>query len=130
MLVGLILAYLGLWTANRSQVRVAGWSMAPTLWPDDRLLTVPVPGPLVRRALRAGHVVVVAAPDAPAGQDHLVVKRIRTIDRRGIDVRGDDPAHSTDSRTWGPLPPAAIRAVVVARWPDLRTALHRPPGDQ
>ena len=122
--IGLLVAYLGVWTVNRAQVRVAGWSMAPTLWPDDSLLTVPVPRRLVTRLLRAGHVVVVAAPDAPPGRDHLVVKRITALGADGITVRGDDPAHSTDSRTWGPLPPTAIRAVVLARWPDLRTPLH------
>jgi nickel-type superoxide dismutase maturation protease len=128
--IGLVLAWIGLWVANRSQFKVAGWSMAPTLWPGDRLLTLAVPTALARRALRAGQLVVVVAPDGAPGRDHLVVKRIAAIDARGIDVRGDDPDHSTDSRTWGPVPASAVRAVVFARWPDLRTPLRRTHSDE
>ncbi len=125
-LQALILTYVALWAANRSQVRVAGWSMAPALWPGDRLLTVPVPTPLVSRALRAGDVVVVRDPHHVGEGHHLVVKRVATIDAAGIDVGGDDPARSTDSRTWGPLPPASVRRRVLRRLPDWRTPLHRP----
>jgi nickel-type superoxide dismutase maturation protease len=104
---------------NRSLVRVAGPSMEPTLWPGDVLLTVPAA--LLRP--RRGRVVVVEDPGSPG---HQVIKRVRSVDDTGIDVRGDAPDRSTDSRRWGRLPPSAVRRVVVARWPDLRTPLRRP----
>lgn len=113
-----ILAYLGALAANRSQVMVHGTSMEPALWPGDRLITIPA----VARALRAGMVVVVADPADPA---HRVVKRIREVGGGTVDVRGDAPARSTDSRVWGRVPVGSIRRVAIARWPDLRTPLRR-----
>jgi nickel-type superoxide dismutase maturation protease len=113
-----ILVYLGALAANRSQVVVRGSSMEPALWPGDRLLTLPAFPP----ALRVGTVVVVADPTDRA---HRVVKRIREIGDGTVDVRGDAPDRSTDSRTWGRVPVRAIRRVAVARWPDLRTPLRR-----
>ncbi|MTV25312.1 nickel-type superoxide dismutase maturation protease [Nitriliruptoraceae bacterium ZYF776] len=115
--------YLGTLAVNRSLVEVRGGSMEPTLWPGDRLLTVPA-----RRAwLRTGRVVVVAEPGRP---DHLVVKRLTRTSADGlapgrVEVLGDHAAASTDSRAWGPVPVDAVRRVVVRRWPDLRTRLHR-----
>jgi nickel-type superoxide dismutase maturation protease len=113
-----ILAYSGALAANRSQVVVQGASMEPALWPGDRLLTVPA----LPRALRAGMVVVVADPTDPS---HRVVKRIREVGGGTVDVRGDAPDRSTDSRVWGRLPVRSVRRVAVARWPDLRTPLRR-----
>ncbi len=114
----LAVAYAITLAVNRSVVEVRGGSMEPTLWAGDRLLTVPA-----RPAwLRPGRVVVVADP---GDADHLVVKRIASSERGRVEVLGDDPAASTDSRHWGPLPIAAVRRVVVRRWPDLRTRLHR-----
>ena len=92
--------------------------MEPALRAGERLMTWPArPG-----ALRPGRVVVVADPTDP---DHLVVKRIAGLDGDRVTVLGDHAAASTDSRTWGPVPRAAVRRVVVRRWPDLRTRLHR-----
>jgi nickel-type superoxide dismutase maturation protease len=106
---------------NRSLVEVRGRSMEPTLRAGDRLLTVPA-----RRAwLRPGRVVVVGDP---SDADHLAIKRIASVGRGRVAVLGDHPEASTDSRTWGPLPVAAVRRIVVRRWPDLRTRLHRPGG--
>ncbi|WP_165403788.1 nickel-type superoxide dismutase maturation protease [Egicoccus halophilus] len=108
-------AWLLALTGNRSLVVVRGPSMLPRLWPGDRLLTVPAVGPV-----RAGAVVVVRDPGEP---DHLVVKRVAAVTGAGIDVRGDNPAASTDSRTWGPLPRSAVRRRALRRWPDLRSPL-------
>ncbi|MEX2504990.1 MAG: nickel-type superoxide dismutase maturation protease [Egicoccus sp.] len=108
-------AWLGALGVNRSLVAVQGHSMLPTLWPGDRVLTVPA-----LTAPRAGHLVVVRDP---AERTHLVVKRVHAVDAEGVDVRGDNPAASTDSRTWGPLPTTSVRRRVVRRWPDLRTQL-------
>ena len=112
--------YLGVLVANRSQVVVRGPSMEPALWPGDRLVTVPA----IPRAIRAGMVVVVADPADPT---HRVVKRVREVGRGRVDVRGDAPDRSTDSRVWGPLPVRSVRRIAVARWPDLRTPLRRQP---
>jgi signal peptidase I len=123
--------YLATLAVNRSLVVVRGPSMEPTLWPGDRLLTVPAHP----WWLRPGQVVLVAPPEGP----ELVVKRVHHIERRRagdgagpsllVDVRGDAPGLSTDSRWWGPLPRRRVRRVAVARWPDLRTRLWRKPAD-
>jgi nickel-type superoxide dismutase maturation protease len=113
-----LLAELLAVSLNRSLVRVAGGSMEPAMWPGDVLLTLPVPP----GTYRVGHVVVVADPTDPT---HRVVKRVHAIHARGrVDVRGDAPDRSTDGRHWGPVPRAALRRLVIARWPDLRTPLH------
>lgn len=110
--------YLGTLAVNRSVVEVRGSSMEPTLWPGDRLVTVPA-----RRAwLRPGRVVVVADPADPT---HLVVKRLASASGGRVTVLGDHPPASTDSRHWGALPVTAVRRVVLRRWPDLRTRLER-----
>lgn len=116
----LILAYLAVLIANRSQLKVRGASMEPTLVAGDRLVTVPAVG----CALRAGQIVVVADPHDP---DHLVVKRLTDLDRDAgtVEVLGDAPHRSTDSRTWGRLPIRAVRRIVLARWPDVHTRLHK-----
>lgn len=89
------------------RVVVAGWSMAQTLLPDDRLLVAryrqPRPGDLV------------AAWD-PRQPDRLLVKRVAAVTSRGIDVRGDDPDRSTDSRTFGVIPAKDVVGVVVRRY--------------
>jgi nickel-type superoxide dismutase maturation protease len=103
---------------NRSLIEVRGTSMEPSLWPGDRLLTVPV----WRARLRPGQVVVVVDPHDP---EHLVVKRLHHLGVGEVEVRGDNAGASTDSRAWGPLPLRAVRRVAIARWPDVRTPLHR-----
>lgn len=117
VLLVIVVAELLALAVNRSLVRVAGASMEPALTDGDVVLTVPA----TRRARLPGRVVVVEDPTEPG---HLVVKRIHAVDESGIDVRGDLPERSTDSRTWGRLPHGAVRRLVVARWPDLRTSLH------
>jgi nickel-type superoxide dismutase maturation protease len=115
---GAVALYLAVLAVNRSLVEVQGASMEPTLWAGDRLLTVPA----TPRRIRPGRVVVVTDPADPS---HLVVKRVARADGGRVEVLGDQPAASTDSRTWGALPPSAVRRIVVRRWPDLRTRLHR-----
>jgi nickel-type superoxide dismutase maturation protease len=110
--------YLGVLAVNRSLVVVRGASMEPTLWAGDRLLTVPARP----SSIRPGRVVVVADPE---DESHLVVKRVARAEAGWVEVLGDQPAASTDSRAWGPLPRRAVRRSVVRRWPDLRTRLHR-----
>ena len=104
--LGSTLAVLScLWSAGPCRVAVKGLSMAPTLLPGDHLLVRPT------RRLRRGDLVVVRDPDAA---DRWVVKRIAalpgetvTTDGRsiaagdGIVLLGDNPDHSTDSRSYG-----------------------------
>lgn len=116
---GAALAYAAALAVAWSRVRVRGGSMEPALWPGDLLLTVPAP----RWLLRPGQVVVVRDVDDPT---HLVVKRLTAIGADGrVEVRGDAAGRSTDSRRWGPLPAGAVRRLVVARWPDIRSPLRR-----
>jgi len=114
----LVGGYLGALAADRSRIVVAGPSMAPTLLPGEVVLTVPAVG----RWLRPGQVVVLRAPD---DRDHLVIKRVGHLADGRIWAVGDDPHRSTDSRTWGWLPLAAVRRLVVVRWPDVRSPLRR-----
>lgn len=113
-----VTAIIGI-TVRRSFVDVAGPSMEPTLWQDDRLITVPAHP----RMLTVGQVVVLIDPDDPC---HRIIKRITAIDGSVVEVRGDDPGRSTDSRRWGPVPVTAIRRIAVSRWPAVLSPLtHR-----
>jgi len=92
-------------------VEVRGTSMAPALLPGDRLL-------VARLRPRAGDVVLARDPRHPARE---LVKRMAWADGRGIHLRGDDPAASTDGRTFGALRPAAVQWRAVGRiWPPRR----------
>lgn len=80
--------------------------MGATLVPGDRLI-------VVRRAPRPGDVVAVRDPRRP---DRLLVKRVCVVGPTGLDVRGDDPDRSTDSRAFGPVPLESVVGVVVHRY--------------
>jgi len=111
---------------RRSLLRVRGLSMRPTLRAGDLVLTFPLPtvredGPLhgiawdVRRTLaRPGALVVLSEPGDRA---HLIIKRVTAISPEGIDVIGDDPGWSIDSRTFGTVPHRDVRRVVLGRVP-------------
>jgi signal peptidase I len=111
---------------RRSLVRVRGLSMRPTLRQGDLVVTVPIPpasgtGPLEGRAwrlrawlLRPGALVVVSEP---SDRDHLIIKRAARITPAGVDVIGDDPGWSIDSRTFGTVPHRDVRRIVLGRLP-------------
>lgn len=84
------------------RVGVTGDSMRPTLEPGDRVLAV-----RVRRA-RAGDLVVVRDPRRP---ERLLVKRAAVAGPDGVEVLGDNPPASTDSRVFGPVPAVWGRAL-------------------
>ncbi len=96
------------------RVAVDGRSMVPTLSPGDWLLVDPLAyrdrGPAV------GDIVV--APD-PREPGRLLVKRVGGVATDGsLELRGDAPDASTDSRAFGPLPPSAVTGRAWARyWP-------------
>ncbi|MGH8904791.1 MAG: nickel-type superoxide dismutase maturation protease, partial [Egibacteraceae bacterium] len=96
------------------RVTVTGLSMAPALLPGDRLLV------LRTRRVRVGDTVVVRDPRDPSFE---VVKRVTALSPDGaVTVRGDHAAASTDSRTYGPVPPALIVGRAIYRYaPPTRT---------
>ncbi len=89
------------------RLEVVGLSMWPTLHEGDRLLLV-----RTRRA-RPGDLVVVPDPRSAA---RLMVKRVAGADGAGLILRGDNPAASTDSREFGPVPAGSVRGRVVYRY--------------
>ena len=92
-----------------ARVEVDGDSMLPTLLPGDRLFVVHGLRP------RPGDLVTLPDPRSPA---RVVVKRVTSVAGEGADgartleVRGDNPDASTDSRTFGPVPARSIRGRV------------------
>lgn len=114
-LVALVAAAAG-WGLARAvgRVVVEGTSMAPAFLPGDRLVVLarplgaagwPVPG------------TVVAVVD-PRDPDRVLVKRVASVDRAAgtLEVAGDDPGASTDSRTFGPVPKDSVLGRVVYRY--------------
>ena len=81
--------------------------MRPALDPGDHLLVVR------RRSYRPGAVVALADPR----DGRLLVKRVAAVTADGrLVVAGDEPAASTDSRTFGPVPVALVRGQAVHRY--------------
>jgi nickel-type superoxide dismutase maturation protease len=76
--------------------------MLPALQPGQ----VVVATPWVR--LRPGKVIIAINP---GGRE--VIKRVKSVTGGGIVVEGDNPAASTDSRTFGPIDPRKVRGVVI-----------------
>jgi nickel-type superoxide dismutase maturation protease len=88
-------------------IAVTGTSMAPTIHPGDLCL--------VRwgASIRPGDVVVARLPDRPLG-----VKRAIEFTPDGWVLAGDNPAASTDSRTFGAVPATDVLGRVLVRyWP-------------
>ena len=101
----------------RARVAVAGGSMAPTLLADDWLLVDP--DAYLRVAPRLGELVLMSDPRR---SDRLLVKRVASVRSDGrLEVVGDAPADSTDSRTFGAVDPAALAGRPWFRyWPPAR----------
>jgi nickel-type superoxide dismutase maturation protease len=93
------------------RVEVTGESMRPALAPGDRLLVLRHP----RWRWRAGQ--LAALRDPRGGRDGaLLVKRVVRVSASGVEVRGDNPSASTDSRTFGPVSPTLLVGPVLYRY--------------
>ena len=64
---------------------------------------------------RAGELVVATDPREP---ERFLVKRVRSVAPDGVTIQGDhaDPAESTDSRQFGPIPGSAVVGRPVLRY--------------
>lgn len=102
-----------LWLARlRRRVRVTGASMSPLLRPGDEVLFAP--RAYRRRAPRAGEIVIVRHPEREGVK---MVKRVTAVlPHDHYQIRGDNPAASTDSRTFGPVPREQILGQVISRF--------------
>ena len=96
------------------RVVVRGGSMAPTLLDGDRLLVVSPPWRAPARTVVGD---VVAVPD-PRDPGRVLVKRVASVDRSAgtVQVLGDAPDASTDSRDFGPVPLTSLLGRVVHRY--------------
>ena len=104
------------------RVAVEGGSMSPTLRPGDWLLV----DPSAYRETGPAVADIVVAPD-PREPARLLVKRVGGIAADGsLELRGDSPDASTNSRAFGPLPASAVTGRAWARyWPLSRIGLLR-----
>lgn len=82
--------------------------MRPTLRDGQTVLFHSVDG----FTFNSGDVVLIERESYPG---IFYIKRIKTIDRMGIWVEGDNSSESTDSRTWGYLHPNELIAVAFRR---------------
>ena len=65
------------------------------------------------RPPRVGEIVLVRDP---RDSEHLLLKRVASVDDRACTVLGDHPEESTDSRTFGPVPLANVVAKALFRY--------------
>ena len=111
------------WRWRPFRIEIEGRSMEPALHHGDWALAV------LARRIRPGDVVVVEHPDRPG---YEIVKRIAAVpgdlapDGRALGaeelwISGDAPDRSSDSRSFGPVEPRAVRGrVVLVWWPPAR----------
>ena len=94
-------------------VEVQGGSMAPTLLPGEWLVVER--RSYLHRWPRVGEIVLAADPREPSRE---LIKRVAAIDRPAgtVQLAGDAPDRSTDSRTFGPLPSGSIQWRVIWRY--------------
>ena len=54
-------------------------------------------------------------PD-PRRAERMLIKRVHAVDGDLVELRGDAPDHSTDSRTFGAVPVRSVRPCVAFRY--------------
>lgn len=87
---------MALWLIHRRlRLSVRGQSMQPELQAGDEVFLNPAA--YKHNVPQVGEIVLV--PHPRSGEP--VLKRIVRIEAGGLFLTGDNPAHSTDSRTWG-----------------------------
>jgi nickel-type superoxide dismutase maturation protease len=108
------------------RIEAVGDSMLPTLAAGDRLLAVRAAG---GRLVAPGRVVAVRDP-RPEASARVLLKRVHAVDGDRLDVRGDNPAASTDSRSFGPVSRRAVVGVALYRYhpPERAGFLGRAPA--
>lgn len=104
--VSVFVGLLGLLLTRIRIVRVAGDSMLPTFGDGALLVTVTA----CDRAIRERMIVTVNDPREPA---RVIVKRVAFRLDDLVDLRGDNPPASTDSRAFGLLRVSAITGVML-----------------
>jgi nickel-type superoxide dismutase maturation protease len=94
-------------------VEVQGGSMAPTLLPGEWLLVER--RTYTHRRPRVGEIVLAADPRKPSRE---LIKRVAAVNRTAgtLQLAGDAPDASTDSRTFGALAVSSVRWRVIARY--------------
>ena len=103
---------IGNWLLGRfKRFRVAGLSMDPTLANGQTVLVNPKA--YKTRTPKPGQVVLVQLPST----ENPCIKRIAAISDKGLDLRGDNASHSTDSRQLGPIPVENLRGQVLCSLP-------------
>jgi nickel-type superoxide dismutase maturation protease len=95
-----------------TRVAVAGDSMLPVLEPGDHLLVLRLGH---RRQLRPGDLVTVRNPTED-GHRRVLVKRVADVDRESVELTGDNPEASTDSRSFGRVPLGSVTGKVLYRY--------------
>ena len=102
---------------------VEGDSMAPLLRDGDWILVDPDAYRV--RLARPRELVIVADPRDP---QRVLVKRVAGVDPGGLlELAGDNPGASTDSRVFGPVDPGSVRGRPWARyWPPGRAGFLSP----
>ena len=118
----LAVAVLAGWLGKKrfTTYEIAGTSMLPTFSPGDYLVVDL--GAYRRTAPRRGEIVLAQDP-RDAGR--TLVKRIGSTEPNGrVWLVGDNPAESTDSRAFGPVPVSLIAGRVV--WRYWRSRRRRP----
>ena len=112
----LVLMAVGAVAVLRSihRLQVVGDSMTPSFLPGDRLVVMGPPWWRPPRTL-PGTVVAVRDPRLP---QRILIKRVVAVDQGAgtLEVAGDNPAASTDSRTFGPVPRTLLVGRVVYRY--------------
>ena len=105
------LDFLNWLLGRRKRFRVAGLSMEPTLREGQTVLVDL--GAYRSASPEPGDVLLATMP----GSRLPSIKRLRSIDKEGLDLRGDNAAMSTDSVTLGPVSPSALLGRVVCTFP-------------